>query len=95
MGCDDCKQSKNVSWAYVELLNDSHKASHKRMWVLVLVLIVCLAVTNILWLRAWNEYDYATIDVQQDGRGINIIGDDNEADQYNDEPAYTDTDENP
>lgn len=83
MSCDECTRAKNVSWAYVELLNDSHKASHKRMWVLVLVLVLLLAITNLLWLKAWNEYDYSTTEFTQDGRGINIIGDDNETEQQN------------
>lgn len=92
--CDECKQSKNVSWAYVELLNDSHKATVWKLWVTVLVLIIALAISNMLWLRAWNEYDYSTTEITQDGRGINIIGDENETEQIN-EPAYTDKDENP
>jgi hypothetical protein len=47
-----------------------------------------------LWLRAWNEYDYSTTEIEQDGRGINIIGDDNDTEQLN-EPAYYYTEENP
>ena len=95
MGCDDCKQNKNVSWAYVELLNDGYKSSLRKLWVLVLVLIVCLAVTNLLWLKAWNEYDYSTTEFTQDGRGINIIGDDNEAEQQNNGTENTHPDANP
>lgn len=95
MGCDDCKQNKNVSWTYVELLNDGYKSSLRKLWVLVLVLIVCLGVTNLLWLKAWNEYDYVTSEFSQDGRGINVIGDNNETEQYNDEPACTNKNANP
>lgn len=95
MGCDDCKQNKSVSWAYVELLSDGHKSSLRKLWVLVLVLIVCLAVTNLLWLKAWNEYDYSTTEVTQDGRGINIIGDYNETEQQNNGTENTHPSANP
>jgi hypothetical protein len=102
MDCANCdkvkkaeeKNNKTVSWAYVELLADNHKATVWKLWVVVLVLIVALAVSNMLWLRAWNEYDYSTTEIEQDGRGINIIGDDNDTEQLN-EPAYYYTEENP
>jgi hypothetical protein len=82
MSCDECKNAKNVSWAYVELLNDSHKATVKRLWILVLVLVVLIAGTNLVWLYEWSQYDYETTEYIQDGRGINIIGDDNDTRQY-------------
>lgn len=93
MSCDECKNAKNVSWAYVELLNDSHKATMKRLWILVLVLVVLIAGTNLVWLYEWSQYDYVTTEYTQDGRGINIIGDDNETRQCGTESA--DTTENP
>lgn len=82
MSCDECKSAKNVSWAYVELLNDSHKVTMKRLWLLVLVLVLLLATTNLVWLYEWSQYDYETTEYIQDGRGINIIGDDNDTRQY-------------
>ena len=55
MSCDECKNAKNVSWAYVELLNDSHKATMKRLWILVLVLVMLIAGTNLVWLYEWSQ----------------------------------------
>lgn len=44
--------------------------------VIILVLIILLVVTNAMWLRAWNSYDYAEeyIAAEQDGGGVNIVG---------------------
>ena len=65
--CDDCKREKNVSWAYVECLTDSHKSTVWKLWITILLLIVALVVSNVLWLKAWNEYDYTTTEIEQDG----------------------------
>jgi cytochrome c-type biogenesis protein CcmH/NrfG len=48
--------------------------------ITILVLIILLVVTNAMWLVAWNQYDYVdaedaySIEAQQDGEGINIVG---------------------
>lgn len=45
--------------------------------IIILVLIILLVVTNAMWLVAWNQYDYVddySIEAQQDGEGINIVG---------------------
>ena len=91
--CDECKQSKNVSWAYVELLNDGHKASIKRLIAVVIILVISLLISNLAWLYVWQQYDYETIEYSQDGRGINIIGNDNESRQYGTD--FESTTENP
>ena len=47
-----------------------------RRWAIIL-LIVLLVVTNAMWLWAWNQYDYVdeySIEAEQDGEGINIVG---------------------
>lgn len=95
MDCKDCDQGKPVSWAYVELLNDGHKSTIKKLWIALLVLIVMIAACNIGWLIAWNQYDYSDTEIEQDGRGINIIGNDNETEQWYNEPENEDTQENP
>lgn len=96
MDCKTCEKAteKNVSWAYVELLNDGHKSTISKLWIAIIILIVLLAVCNIVWIIAWNQYDYTTNDIEQDGRGINIIGDNNDTEQWY-EPANTDKTENP
>lgn len=45
---------------------------------IIIILIVLLAITNGMWLWAWNSYEYVaddySIDATQDGGGINIVG---------------------
>jgi hypothetical protein len=67
-----------------------HDRTVKRL-IAVLVLCVLLIVgCNIAWLIAWNQYDYTEeyYDYDQNGRGINVIGDDNEVGQYESETNY-------
>ena len=46
----------------------------------IIFLIILLVATNAMWLFAWNQYDYVdaedaySIEAQQDGEGINIVG---------------------
>lgn len=44
--------------------------------ITIIILIILLVVTNAMWLVAWNQYDYVDdyISADQDGAGINIIG---------------------
>lgn len=45
--------------------------------IIIVLLIVLLVATNAMWLWAWNQYDYVdeyTIEAEQDGEGINIVG---------------------
>ena len=49
----------------------------RRMVIIIVLLIVLLAVSNAIWLYAWNSYDYVddySIEASQDGDGINIVG---------------------
>ena len=45
---------------------------------IIVLLIILLVVTNGLWLYFWNQYDYVSedysIEADQDGDGINIVG---------------------
>ena len=45
--------------------------------IIIVLLIVLLVATNAMWLWAWNQYDYVdefSIEAEQDGEGINIVG---------------------
>lgn len=66
---------------------------------LIIVLILCIAMifaSNAIWLYAWMQYDYTseetTTSIVQDGRGVNIIGNENEVDNG---PAVDDYNTNP
>lgn len=45
--------------------------------IIIVLLIILLVATNGMWLWAWNQYDYVdeySIEAEQDGEGINIVG---------------------
>jgi multidrug resistance efflux pump len=69
--------------AHETIMAREDKKNRRLIWVVVL-LIVALVATNIAWLVTWNSYDFVTEteEITQDGRGINIIGDENEVDQH-------------
>lgn len=92
MNCNDCNANKTVSWAYVELLNDGHKLTIKRLWIALITLILLFVATNALWLYEWMQYDYVSYDYTQDGDGNNTIGDNNRS-FY--EPTFNNQTENP
>ena len=52
----------------------------KRLFVIVIVLIAVVFLSNAIWLYAWNQYEYEDqqISYEQDGNGANVIGTDNE-----------------
>lgn len=41
----------------------------KRLWVIILVLMILFAGTNALWIYEWNQYDYGSIVVDSDDGG--------------------------
>ena len=48
------------------------------MGSIIVLLVILLVVTNVVWLVAWNQYDYVDdvttdISAEQDGDGVNII----------------------
>ena len=98
MSCNDCTLAKqsldSISVAAHETIMAREDKKNRRLVWLVVLLIIALLATNIAWLITWNSYDFVdeTYDYSQDGRGINIIGNDNDADQENFyEPAISDT----
>lgn len=50
----------------------------KRLVVMLAVMLVLFFASNMAWLYVWNQYEYVdettTIDAQQDGEGVNIVG---------------------
>lgn len=49
----------------------------RRLWVALLVAILAILASNIAWLWYINQYDFVDYDFEQDGYGVNIIGDGN------------------
>ena len=50
----------------------------KRLLCILVTLLVLFFASNMAWLYVWNKYEYVgettTIDAQQDGEGVNIVG---------------------
>lgn len=50
----------------------------KRLVGMLAVMLVLFFASNMAWLYVWNQYEYVdettTIDAQQDGEGVNIVG---------------------
>ena len=46
----------------------------KRLWIIVIVLLILFAGTNALWIYEWNQYDYSDIVVDSnDGGNANYL----------------------
>lgn len=52
----------------------------KKLIFVVALCIILIVATNGAWLWYINQYDFMTYEYEQDGRGINIIGDSNGVD---------------
>lgn len=49
----------------------------KRLWIALIIAVLAIVITNIAWLVYINQYDFADYQYTQDGKGINIIGNEN------------------
>ena len=77
-------EDKTMSVPYIvyESMLDKEDRQQRRMVYIIILLIVLLVVTNVIWLVAWNQYDYVdvedyAVDVNSEGGGnANYIGED-------------------
>jgi len=97
MDCNKCKDIYHVEpvpYIVHESAMARNERNNRRMLFVILILICLLVVSNLFWLWAWTSYDYSSEETvyQQDGEGLNIIGDRNEAGIYGTEsnPANSD-----
>ena len=51
---------------------------NRRLLIALIVAILCILASNAAWLWYINQYDFVDYEYQQDGEGVNIIGDRNE-----------------
>jgi hypothetical protein len=65
----------------------------RRLWIALVVSVVCILLSNLVWLWYINQYDFADYDYEQDGEGVNIIGNRNEVGQYGAETQNENPDE--
>ena len=48
----------------------------KRLLAILVTILVLFFASNMAWLYVWNQYEYVdeTIEAEQDGSGVNIVG---------------------
>ena len=81
--CDNCGITDNaVPYIVHEGAMARAEREKRRYWILIIILIVALLVSNLAWLIVWQSYDYTSeetiTEIQQDGEGVNIVGNGNE-----------------
>lgn len=64
----------------------------KRLWITIILLIVLHAACIVALLVYLNQYDFESYSYEQDGQGINVIGEDNEVQQYEPTVSSSETD---
>lgn len=82
--CNNCGETKTpatVPYQVLKDFKDTSTATIKRLWILIIILVLMLVGTNIAWLYAWNSYDYVSEEIiveqdAQDGGNANYIGND-------------------
>lgn len=73
----------NVPYIAYESAQARSERHIRRMLAALIVAVVLMFLSNALWLWAWVQYDYTSetttteTTYQQDGQGLNIIGDSN------------------
>ena len=74
--CD--KERVTVDLIYVESVNARQERTIRRLWISNIIkdVVILFIIGLFLWLLYGSNFE--TYDYQQDGSGINIIGDDNE-----------------
>ena len=83
----DCKKCTKKKPDFSKDLSDARYSKIIRRLVAAIVVIViafvlALLANNIAWMIHWNQYEYVAEDISysynQDGHGVNVIGDSNE-----------------
>lgn len=100
MNCETCKKESTAVEPVPYLVHESAMARNertlKRIVVALIIAIVFIFASNAAWLYAWCQYDYSSsesvIEYQQDGEGLNIIGDRNMAGVFNNESESSEND---
>lgn len=73
----DEKPIKTDGQYALDIIAGSNDRDKERLVKIIIVLIIAWALTIGGFLLYLNQYDFTALDVQQDGHGLNIIGDRN------------------
>lgn len=81
------EQKENVSYLVYESSTTRLDRIIKRLVISLIFAVALMFISNALWLYAWMQYDYVSESTvyTQDGRGINIMGDNNGTEQIGQE----------
>lgn len=71
---------ENVPYIVFEAEMARQERHVKRLWIALIAAIVACVLIVGGFLLYLNQYDFASYDYQQDGQGVNIIGDGNGVD---------------
>lgn len=71
----DNKEQMPISYEAHEADMTRADTMHRRLLKIIILLIVLLAASNLAWLIAWRTYDFNNYQIEQDGEGVNIVGD--------------------
>lgn len=70
-----CTGMKDVPYIVHEGVMARMERTVRRLWILCLVLVLLLVGSNALWLHHVAQFEeFETTEIQQDGEGVNIIG---------------------
>ncbi len=96
MNCDTCMHRPDpVPYAVHESAMARQERTIRRLWILLLVLVVLLVGTNALWIWYESQFEDVTTMIEQDNESgyNNFIG--NDGDIYNGETKNNDQEEDP
>ena len=79
--CSNCNNEKTAPEAVPYIVHESAmvraERGAKRLWTVIILLIVLLVGTNGAWLWYESQFEVVettTIEAEQDGSGVNIVG---------------------
>lgn len=74
--CKTCESNKpNVRQYDIDLLSAMAERTIKRLWIVILVLIIALIGTNGAWLYYQSQFETIETTIEADqGEGVNIVG---------------------
>lgn len=68
----------SAQWELIKWQGQQFASTIKKLWILIIVLITLLFVSNMAWLAYINQYDFSSetvaVEAEQDGNGTNIVG---------------------
>ena len=82
------ENNMTVPYIVYEGAQARHERTVMRLIVIIIIAISMLFASNAIWLYVWSQYDTVEYDYTQDGRGVNIIGSENEVNQNGAEIDY-------